>query len=91
MQISTEVRRVLSKKPNSIKMGDFKLKFQSKQQTSSSSSGNGKPAASNLTAEQAAAMSKARWFGAVGFRPKTAANPASQPIAPKVDSSDYID
>lgn len=49
MQIAAEVRRVLSKKPNSIKLRDFLLKFKKQ-----------KP--KELTLEEATKQSKRRWL-----------------------------
>ena len=58
MLIAAEVRRVLSKKPNSIKLSHFLLKF--------SKAG----AAPKMTKEQKTAMAKAQWFSWLGLSSK---------------------
>lgn len=59
MQIAMEVRRVLSKNPNSIKLNDFKLSFKRKGEKTTGSLG--------YTKEQATAWAKARWMGLTGL------------------------
>lgn len=54
MQVAAEVRRVLSKKPQSIKLGHFLLKFEFVPPRPT-------------TSKQALAASKAKWFAAVGM------------------------
>ncbi len=57
MQIAQEVCRVLSKRPNSIRLQQFKLKFEKKKKTLQ-------------TVEKVAAISKSRWFGFLGIKQK---------------------
>ena len=54
MQIACEVRRVLSKNPNRIQPGQFKLKF-----------GTSKP--KKLSVKEATKLAKAKWLSAVGY------------------------
>lgn len=56
MQIAAEIRRVLSKQPNKIKLEHFKL----------STAGKPAPVQQRETVEQ----SKARWAGLVGYKGK---------------------
>ena len=56
MQVACEVRRVLSRKPNSIKLDHFRLKFKTDAVKMAS------------TAEQAATWSKAIWLGRLGVK-----------------------
>lgn len=51
MQVACEVRRVLAKRPNEIKLADFRLRLVEPEV---------KP---QMTREQATALSKARWLG----------------------------
>ena len=59
MQIAAEVRRVLAKNPNNIKVDDFVLTWKT---------GDEKP--SKEQAEQKASWSKSIWMGLLGFRRK---------------------
>lgn len=70
MQLACEVRRVLSKKPASIKVQDFKLRF-----------GTEKTKSKPRTREEAAALSKAKWLGFVEIAggKKVQGLPAKQP------------
>ncbi len=54
MLIATEVRRVLSKRPNSIKLPQFKLNFDDGIKEK------------KLSKKEASKISKARWFGSLG-------------------------
>lgn len=53
MQIAQEIRRVLSKRPNAIKMEHFKIQFKRE-----------KP----MTPEERMASSKRSWFGLLGMK-----------------------
>lgn len=70
MQVAQEVRRVLSKRPNSIKLSDMKITFKG---------GEEKP----TSKEQASAWAKQRWMGMIGMaQSKPAPNGQSPPTAP---------
>jgi len=56
MQIAAEVRRVLSKRPENIKIKHFRLTFGSREKSKAP-----------LTREQATAASQAKWLGALGM------------------------
>ncbi len=76
MQICQEIRRVLSKKPNGIKLAHFKLTFGTGTAVERKSYPQTKE-----EKDKATAMSQASWFGAVfgnwNRRNKTKVNPAN--------------
>lgn len=57
MQIAAEVRRVLSKKPNDIKLDDFKMKFKKP-----------KPISKEAAKKEKAAASLASWKAILGVK-----------------------
>lgn len=70
-QIACEIRRVLAKKPNTIKLESFLLKFRNK------TAQDKQELTPELNEEEkqkktlvAAAIQKARWFGILGMRGK---------------------
>ena len=56
MQVAAEIRRGYAKNPNSVKLSDMKLKMDSPKIP--------------ITREEAAAKSKATWFGRLGIKKK---------------------
>lgn len=60
MQIAMEVRRVLSNKPSSIRLEQFKLKFNVDRLR--------KPV-QKMTKELATTYAKAKWFAITGYKP----------------------
>jgi hypothetical protein len=69
MQVACEVRRTIVKDPSSPRIGDFKLRFETTRASRDSGSKGGTN--KGLSRDQAAAMSKARWFMATGYTPTT--------------------
>jgi hypothetical protein len=65
MQIACEVRRVLSKNPNQVKVGDFKLEFTSAKPAKTNTEGGSK-GTQPLSMEDRVEGSKALWMAAVG-------------------------
>jgi hypothetical protein len=65
MQVAAEVRRVLHRSPAQVKPEGFRLTFQRRKKDKNRRA---------LTREDLAAMHKARWLWAVGFRPKKKAD-----------------
>ena len=73
MQVACEVRRVLSQKPNDIKLEHFRLKFE----TGKPKASNGQAVTGGLTKEQKENLVKQMWMARLGGPGKIRGLPAN--------------